>query len=133
MRTPKKAKCGIHSLSFCNTKHDAPQCTNCVLVQHRERLYKFVNGHKLKRCPQCGEYKMLHEFKVNSAGHRSWCYECHKTKARERHRLDKKQFMVGHRVGERKVHVSVKSVVELIKFIRKCINNDERLIEIKRI
>ena len=71
MKTPKKAKCDRHTLSFCNTKHDAPECTNCVLVQRRERLYKFVNGHKLKRCPQCGEYKMLHEFKVNSAGHRS--------------------------------------------------------------
>ena len=37
MRTPKKAKCGIHSLSFCNNKHDAPQCTECILVKHRDR------------------------------------------------------------------------------------------------
>lgn len=86
MKTSKRAKCGIHSLSFCNTKHDAPQCDNCLLVRHHKR-YIYQNGYKLKRCPHCGEYKRLTEYKVNSKGYTSWCYDCFKSYARARHRL----------------------------------------------
>lgn len=49
MRTPKKAKCNIHSLSFCNNKHDAPQCTECILVKHRDRKYIYKDGQMKKQ------------------------------------------------------------------------------------
>lgn len=127
------AKCGLYKYSFCTHKHDACECSSCLLVNRHGKMYKFIEGKKHKKCPHCGEYKPLTEFRTNSQGNKSWCYECHKTYARERHRLNKKQFMVGHRVDEKKIHESVNSVVELIKFVRKCINNNERLIEIKRI
>ena len=41
--------------------------------------------------------------------------------------------MIAHRVGEKKVHVKFDSVPKALKFIRECIDNNERLIEIKRI
>ena len=133
MKTPKKAKCGIHTLSFCNNKHDAQQCTECILVKHRDRKYIYKEGQKYKRCPHCNQYKLLTEYDTNAQGYYGWCRECQREYARMYKRTDKKSFMVGHRVGEKKIHESVKSVSELIKFIRKCINNDKRLIEIKRI
>lgn len=134
MKTLKKAKCGIHGLSFCNTRHDAPQCDNCILVKRRPHIYKFVNGHKLKRCPHCGEYKMLHEFKKNSNGHISWCYTCHKEYARNRQQLVKKSFMIGHKVDNKKVFVKVDSAVKMIKLVREyLVNNNETIVEIKRL
>ena len=134
MKTSKLAKCGIHSASFCNNKHDAPQCDNCILIKRRDHLYKYVNGYKLKRCPKCGEYKMLHEFKLNSNGYKSWCYSCHKEYARNRHHLVNKSFMIGHKVNGKKVFVKTDNAIQMIKLIREyLINNDERIVEIKRI
>lgn len=129
----KLAKCEKYKYSFCTHKHDAPECKNCVLVIRRDNMYKWINGHKYKRCPHCGEYKLLSEFRTNSQGNKSWCYECHKTYAREKYYGDSKSFMIAHRVGEKKVHVKFDSVPKALKFIRECIDNNERLIEIKRI
>ena len=120
MKTSKLAKCGIHGLSFCNHKHDAPQCDNCTLVKRRDHMYKFVNGHKLKRCPKCGEYKMLHEFKKNSEGYRSWCYTCHKEAARERHHTIKQPFILSTNNNVQ----SIDNAVTLIKEIRKLLIDD---------
>ena len=126
----KLAKCGIHGLSFCNHKHDAPQCDNCTLVKRRDHMYKFVNGHKLKRCPKCGEYKMLHEFKVNSNGHRSWCYKCHKTYSRERHHVIKQPFILSTNNNVQ----SIDNAVTLIKEIRKLlIDNKCTVITIQKV
>lgn len=46
---------------------------------------------------------------------------------------DSKSFMIAHRVGEKKVHIKFDSVPKALKFIRECIDNNECLIEIKRI
>lgn len=127
------AKCEKYKYSFCTHKHDAPECTNCVLVIRREKLYKWINGQKYKRCPHCCEYKPLSEFKVNARGDKSWCTKCHKAYAREKYYSDGKSFMISHRVGEKKVHVKFDSVPKMIKFVRNCVKNDERFIEIKRI
>ena len=78
------AKCGLQKYSFCTHKHDAPMCANCLLVQRRTNLYKWINGHKYKKCPHCGEYKALSEFKENSNGNKSWCHDCHLEYARQR-------------------------------------------------
>lgn len=134
MKTPKKAKCGIHSLSFCNTKHDAPQCEECMLVKHRDKIYIFKNGYKLKRCPHCGGYKRLDEFKKNSQGYLCWCYDCHKTYARNRHHLVDKSFMISHKVDGEKVFIKVDSAVKMIKLVREyLVNNNETIVEIKRL
>lgn len=129
----KMAKCEKYKYSFCTHKHDAPECTNCVLVIRREKLYKWINGQKYKRCPHCSEYKPLSEFKVNARGDKSWCTTCHRAYAREKYYSDGKSFMISHRVGEKKVHVKFDSVPKMIKFVRNCVKNDERFIEIKRI
>ena len=129
----KMAKCGMHKYSFCTHKHDAPECENCLLIHRRPNLYKWIKGVKYKRCPHCNEYKPLSEFKVNSKGNRSWCYVCQKDYARKRGKNNNKSFMVTHRINERKVHVKFDSVSKMIKFVRNCIQNNERLIEIKRI
>lgn len=123
MKTPKKAKCNTHSLSFCNNKHDAPQCESCILVKHVKR-YIFVDGYKLKRCPKCEKYKHLNEFKKNSQGYTSWCYDCHKTYARERHQLIKKTFMIGHKINGKMSYTQVDSAVKMIKYIRQHMVND---------
>lgn len=129
----KMAKCGIHKYSFCTHKHDAPECENCLLIHRRPNLYIWINGKKHKRCPHCNQYKPLSEFKTNSNGNISWCINCHREYARDRYKMDNKDFMVAHRVGEKKVHVKFNSTHLLIKFIRECIENGEKLIEIKRI
>jgi hypothetical protein len=133
METTKMAKCNIYKYSFCTHKHDAPECKNCVLIKRREHLYKFINGRKYKKCPHCEEYKPINEFKTNSKGHKSWCNDCHKEYSRERYRSDNKSFIVAHRIDEHKKHMKFDSVAEMIKFIRKCIDLNVRLIEIKRI
>ena len=129
----KMAKCGLQKYSFCTHKHDLPMCETCVLIKRHGKMYKYIQGKKLKKCPRCGEYKPMSEFRPNSNGYISWCYDCHKDNARERKRTDRKQFLVSHRIDERKVHIEIDSVVALIKFVRECVNNNERLIEIKRI
>lgn len=139
MKAPKLAKCDIHSLSFCNTKHDSPQCESCILVNHRkEPLYKFINGYKLKRCPHCGEYKMLNEFKLtsNSSGrkYRSWCVECMREYSNVKRVESRKHYMISHKVNGKKAFLQVTSSVQMIKYVRKfMIENNETIIEIKRI
>lgn len=130
----KLAKCGIHGLSFCNTKHDAPQCTNCILVRHRDHLYKYANGYKLKRCPHCEEYKMLNEFKPNSKGHRSWCNNCQKQYALARYQTNNKSFMIGYKEDNKKKFMRFDSSSKMIKFIKQhLIDNNNTYVEIKRI
>ena len=77
------AKCGLYKYSFCTHKHDTVECANCLLVKRHGKMYKFIEGKKYKKCPHCGEYKPLNEFKTNSQSDISWCYECQKTNARE--------------------------------------------------
>lgn len=129
----KMAKCGLYKYSFCTHKYDAPECKNCVLIKRHGKLYKFINGQKYKKCPHCEEYKPLNEFKTNANGCKSWCIECHREYARERHYKNNKSFIVTHRVDKLKTYVTFESVSKMIKFVRECINNEERLIEIKRI
>lgn len=130
----KLAKCGIHSLSFCNTKHDAPQCQECILVKHRPNLYKFVNGHKLKRCPHCGKYKMLHEYTPNTKGHRSWCDSCHQTYAALRNQINDKSFVIVYKIERKKEFIQFDTLSKTMKFVRQTLNDNENAhIEIKRI
>lgn len=130
----KLAKCGIHTLSFCNTKHDSPQCESCILVKHRDKLYIYKNGYKLKRCPHCGEYKMLNEFKTNSQGNRSWCNNCHREYALLRYRTNRSTFMVGYKTSHKKEFIQIKSLTKTMKFVRQHLSdNMNSYIEIKRI
>lgn len=129
------AKCGIHSVSFCNNKHDSPQCDECILVRHRkEPLYKFINGYKLKRCPKCGEYKLLNEFYLTNGRYFSWCKKCSNEYGKEHNRANRKHYMIGHKVSGRKVFVKVDSSAKMLKFIREhMVIGNETFIEIKRI
>lgn len=130
----KLAKCSIHSLSFCNTKHDASQCESCILVKHRDKLYIYNNGYKLKRCPHCGEYKMLNEFKTNTNGYRSWCNECHKTYARKRYLTNNHTFMIGYKTSHKKEFMQFNSLAKTMKFVRQHLSdNMNSYVEIKRI
>ena len=90
----KLAKCGIHSKSFCDTKHDAPQCTNCILVKHYGKRYIFKNGYKLKRCPHCGEYKQLHEFYLTNGRYYSWCKKCGNEYNQAYSKKNRKHYMI---------------------------------------
>lgn len=135
MKTPKKAKCGIHSLSFCNNKHDAPQCEDCILVKHNNHLYKYINGKKYKYCPHCKQYYPMDMFYKNSQGHISWCINCKKEYAASYHRKNKKSFMIGYKDnnGMRKF-IKVDSAGKMIKLVREhMINNNESVLEIKRL
>lgn len=131
---PKLAKCGIHSLSFCNTKHDSLQCESCILVKHRDKLYTYKNGYKLKRCPHCGEYKTLSSFKTNTNGYRSWCTECHRIYARVRKQTNDKTFMIGYKTEHKKEFIQLDTLSKTIKFIKQHLSdNTNSYIEIKRI
>lgn len=79
----KMAKCGLYKYSFCTHKHNATECTSCLLVNRHGKMYKFINGTKYKKCPHCGEYKPLNEYHTNSNGHKSWCIPCSNAYARE--------------------------------------------------
>ena len=130
----KLAKCGIHSLSFCNTKHDAQQCDNCILVKHRDKLYKYQNGHKLKRCPHCGEYKMLHDFKPNTKGHRSWCNNCHQEYAALHNQINDKSFTIVYKIEHKKEFIQLNTLSKTMKFIKQILSDNENTyIEVKRI
>ena len=77
----KPAPCGKYSKTFCTTKFkNCEDCKQCSLVKHRfEPLYKYINGVKHKRCPRCGEYYPMHQFRpVQSRGRlsSSWCKVC---------------------------------------------------------
>ena len=133
METHKKAKCGKYKYSFCTHKHDAPECEDCILIKRHGKMYKYINGQKYKKCPQCEEYKPLSEFKINSQGNRSWCNDCHRQYAQKRYHTNNKSFMVSHRVDLKKIHVKIDSTSKLIKYVRKRIDNNTRLIEIKQI
>ena len=80
----KMAKCGMYKYSFCTHKHDAIECATCLLVQRRTNLYKWIDGKKYKKCPHCGKYKPMTEFKANTNGNKSWCHDCHLEYARKR-------------------------------------------------
>ena len=77
------AKCGMYKYSFCTHKHDAVECSSCLLVNRHGKVYKYINGVKYKKCPQCGEYKLLSEYHTNSNGHKSWCISCSNAYSRE--------------------------------------------------
>ena len=135
MKTPKKAKCGIHTLSFCNNKHDAPQCTECILVKHRDRKYIYKDGQKYKRCPHCNQYKPLTEYDTNAQGYYGWCRECQREYARMYKRTDKKSFIVGYKNdnGVRKF-IKVDTAAKMIKLVREhMVTNNEASLEIKRL
>ena len=77
------AKCGMYKYSFCTHKHDACECSSCLLVNRHGKMYKYINGVKYKKCPHCGEYKPLSEYHTNTNGHKSWCITCSNAYARE--------------------------------------------------
>ena len=77
------AKCGLYKYSFCTHKHDACECSSCLLVNRHGKMYKYINGVKYKKCPHCGEYKPLSEYHTNTNGHKSWCITCSNAYARE--------------------------------------------------
>lgn len=70
------AKCGMYKYSFCTHKHDAVECKNCLLVKRHGKMYKIVDGQRVKKCPHCGGYKPLTEFRTNSNGNIAWCITC---------------------------------------------------------
>lgn len=132
----KLAKCGIHSLSFCRTKHDSPQCESCIFVKRRAP-YKWVNGYKLKKCPHCEQYKRLDEFKLRSDGtgrkYRSWCKSCMNDYCRKYSANSRKHYMIGHKENGIKTFIHVDSPTKMLRLIRKyIIEGNETLIEIKR-
>ena len=131
----KLAKCGIHSLSFCNQKHDAPQCTNCTFVKRRPKKRIIQNGITLVYCPQCNQYKPANEFKPNKNGYLSWCMDCKHLYGRTYPRKNKQSFMVGYRndKGMRKF-IKVDSTSKMIKLVKQhMIENNEKTLEIKRL
>lgn len=131
--TSKKAKCGIHSKCFCDTKHDSPQCDECILVKHRkEPLYIFKNGHRLKRCARCGEYKPMNEFYLTNNRYYSWCKDCGNSYAREYSKRCRKHYTIGHKEHGKKTFITVDSPTKMLKLVRKyIIEGNETLIEIK--
>lgn len=134
VRTPKKAKCNIHTLSFCNNKHDSPQCAECILVKHRDKKYIYKDGHRYKLCPQCNQYKLLSEYYINAKGHYGWCKECHK-EYKHICKYDEQSFMISYKNenGMRKF-IKVNSANKMIKLVKQhMIENNERFLEIKRI
>lgn len=91
MTTPKMAKCGMYKYSFCTHKHDACECSSCLLVNRHGKMYKFIEGIKYKKCPHCGEYKPLSEYHTNSNGHKSWCISCSNTYSKEYAKIKKQE------------------------------------------
>ena len=73
------------------------------------------------------------EFKPNSQGNISWCNDCKKQYAKDVYHKDHKHFMLAHKINGKKVHVKFDSTYNLLSFIRKCLDNGETTIEIKRI
>ena len=127
------AKCGIYKYSFCTHKHDAPECKKCTLINRRDGLYKWVNGKKYKRCPHCEQYKLMNEFKPNSQGNISWCNDCKRQYSKDVYHKDHKHFMLAHKVDNKKVYIKFDSTFNLLKFVRKRLEEGETSIEIKRI
>ena len=134
MATPKLAKCGLYPNWKCGQKHDMPECTNCILVKHRtEPLYIWKNGFKLKRCPQCGKYKMLAEFKTSSKGHKSWCIECTKTNARNWYNTTKHTYSVCYKTNNTWKCTLLNSLPKAMKSAREMFENGQRIVQIKLI
>lgn len=130
MSTSKLAKCGLYKYSFCTHKHNAVECANCLLVKRHGKMYKFIEGKKYKKCPHCGEYKPLNEFKTNSQGDISWCYECQKTNAREYARRkkveEKKQWQIMS-IGYNDMMTSN----ELLNFIKDAVINNKDITDFR--
>lgn len=85
------AKCGLYKYSFCTHKHDACECSSCLLVNRHGKMYKYINGVKYKKCPHCGEYKPLSEYHANSNGYKSWCISCGNAYSKEYARAKKQE------------------------------------------
>lgn len=75
------AKCGKYSRYHCLHKYkDCEECLSCQLVnRHAQMLYKIIDGQKYKRCPHCGEYLPIENFRYNQKlkNYSSWCKKCH--------------------------------------------------------
>lgn len=132
MKTPILAKCNIHPEWFCKNKHDAPQCDNCVLVKHRkEPLYKWENGYKLKRCPKCGQYKLLTEYRLVSdrsgRKYRSWCKDCQKSYHHEHSSKEEQGLFYIQSVDNSYIDIQPMNIKELIQFIKTTVIKNKKL------
>lgn len=133
MTTVRMAKCEKYKYSFCTHKHDAPECKKCVLVQRHGQMYKIINGEKHKKCPQCGEYKPMSDFRVNANGNISWCIECTRQYNKERKYYDDKSFLITHRKGLKVIRITVDSTSILMRYVKQCIDEGTKMIEIKQV
>lgn len=131
----KLAKCNIHSLSFCNNKHDAPQCDNCILVKHRPKKRIIRDGVELIHCSRCNQYKPANHFRPDSNGYVSWCIDCKHEYGKAYYRLNAQSFIIGYKNknGVRKF-VKVDSAAKMIRRVRlHLIENNELYLEIKKL
>lgn len=132
----KMAKCGLYKYSFCTHKHDAIECSSCLLVNRHGKMYKYINGVKYKKCPHCGEYKPLSEYHTNSNGHRSWCISCSNTYSKEYAKVKKQKNKPIVRIIEVKTNEDgppfyncsqskLYNTKELKEWYKKLLNDDE--------
>lgn len=87
------AKCGKYSGAHCmHDWRDCEDCIKCTLVKrHAQLLYKFIDGHKYKKCPRCGEYHPIEHFALNKMRqYSSWCDDCKKEYRRTYNRQQNK-------------------------------------------
>lgn len=123
------AKCGMYKYSFCTHKHDACECSSCLLVNRHGKMYKYINGVKYKKCPHCGEYKPLNEYHTNSNGHKSWCIVCSNAYAREYAKAKKQEDKPIVRIIEINDNAcqpsKLYSTKELKEWYKKLLNDDE--------
>lgn len=125
----KMAKCGLYKYSFCTHKHDAVECSSCLLVNRHGKMYKYINGVKYKKCPHCDEYKPLNEYHTNSNGHKSWCISCSNAYAREYAKAKKQEDKPIVRIIEINDNAcqpsKLYSTKELKEWYKKLLNDDE--------
>lgn len=123
------AKCGLYKYSFCTHKHDACECSSCLLVNRHGKMYKYINGVKYKKCPHCGEYKPLSEYHTNTNGHKSWCISCSNAYAREYAKAKKQEDKPIVRIIEINDNACQPSKLyntkELKEWYKKLLNDDE--------
>lgn len=135
MKPTKMAKCNKYKYSFCTHKHDAPECKDCPLIKRHSNIYIYKEGKRYKKCPHCGEYKLLSkEFTMNSNGNYSWCKECTKTYARIRSQANKQVYMIGYKDNGKKNFIQMTSLYKTMVFVKKYLSDTPNsFIEIKRI
>lgn len=125
----KMAKCGMYKYSFCTHKHDAVECASCLLVNRHGKMYKYINGVKYKKCPHCGEYKLLSEYHTNSNGHKSWCISCSNAYSKEYAKAKKQENKPIVRIIEINDNAcqpsKLYSTKELKEWYKKLLNDDE--------